>query len=90
LLLVVGDFSPIDFLWVLARLCLTIWLFSTAFSGFEIGKIAAWSRLIRLVAGFTAIMTFPTLQFAGFIAGIAIIVIDSALSRRAAAEVSPP
>jgi len=90
LLLVVGEFSPIAFLWVVARLCLTIWLLSTAFSGFEIGKIAAWSRLIRLVAGFTAIMTFPTLQFAGVIAGIAIIVIDSALSRRAAAEVSPP
>ena len=56
-LLLVIDFQPLAFGWILLRLCLAIWVLSTAFSGFETGELTWWSRLLRIGAGLALVVT---------------------------------
>lgn len=86
LLLVYDDFSFSDFVWILFRLCLGVWLLTTAMSGFEMNRLPAWSRLLRLIAGFAMLIVMWELQVAAVAVGIALIVIEALKSRRLAAE----
>lgn len=86
LLLVYDDFSLGAFLWILFRLCLGIWLLTTALSGFELNRLPTWSRLLRLAAGFAMLIVIWELQVAAVAVGIALIVIEAMRSRRETAE----
>ncbi len=74
-LTLVGDFDALAFIWVLSRLILAIWLFSTAFAGVDRGLLGLPERLLRLVFGLgTLISGLPT-ELAGFILGIGMLVL---------------
>ncbi|WP_416898508.1 MAG: TRAP transporter permease [Minwuia sp.] len=81
-LLVVEEFDLMAFLWIMFRLLLAIWLLGTSFIGFEVGRLALWSRAIRLAAGFAMIINIWELQVAGVAAGIAMILFESVAARR--------
>lgn len=88
LLLVYDDFSLPDFAWILFRLCLGIWLLTTAMSGFEINRLPLWSRALRLVAGIAMLIVIWELQVAAVALGIALILLERMKDRRLdAAEV---
>ncbi len=82
LLLVVGEFSLTAFIWVLFRLIFAIWLLNSAFSGYDADRITIWSRVIRIVAGFTMLFIYPELQIGGVAVGLAITYFDRARARK--------
>ena len=49
-------------------------------------RLPAWSRLLRLIAGFAMLIVIWELQVAAVAVGIALIVIEAVKSRRQAAE----
>ncbi|MFV0383957.1 MAG: TRAP transporter permease [Paracoccus sp. (in: a-proteobacteria)] len=55
-LALVVDFSVTGFVWIVLRLGLAIWLFSTGFSGYAAARLSPQMRLLRFVAGFGALV----------------------------------
>ncbi len=68
ILLVVG-FSWQEFIWILARMPLAIWLFSTALSGVEQRPLSLLERLARPVLAFATLFAPPAAQMACFVIG---------------------
>lgn len=81
-LLLVLDFNWPDFLSILLRLSLAIWFLSTSLIGFDAGKLAVWSRVIRMICGFAVLIVDPRLQAAALIAGLTLVLIERLKSRR--------
>ena len=52
----VTGFTISGLLWIILRLCLTIWLFSTGFTGFAAGRIGVPQRALRLALGFAVLV----------------------------------
>ncbi|ANK80775.1 MAG: hypothetical protein TEF_08150 [Rhizobiales bacterium NRL2] len=87
ILLVVVEFDPVAFIWVMARLLFAIWLLSTALIGCEIDRLPLWARAARLAAGFLLIVDYTQLQFAGIALGAVLIAAETfAVRRRLAAQ----
>jgi len=75
-LLLVDAFNMIDFIWVILRLLLAIWMIATGFAGYDAtGRIPVLFRLLRLAAGF--VMLYPSLPFeaAAFALGIVLYIL---------------
>lgn len=75
-LLLIDAFNTLDFIWVVLRLLLAIWMIATGFAGYDAtGRIPALFRLLRLAAGF--IMLYPSLPFeaAAFALGIVLYIL---------------
>ena len=89
ILLVVTEFDPVAFAWVMARLLFAIWLLSTALIGCEIERLAPWARLLRLSAGFLLIVDHTELQFAGIALGLLMIGYEMLAARRRLAAGHP-
>jgi len=81
-LLLVVDFNWPDFLSILCRLCLAMWLISTAFRGFDGRKLAIWSRGLRFVAGFALLFVDFEVQLAGLAIGLALVIMDRWMAKR--------
>ncbi len=74
-LILVGDFDALAFLWVLSRLIVAIWLFSTALAGVDRGPLGLPERLLRLTFGLSALISGLPTEMVGFILGCGLLVI---------------
>ena len=83
-MLLVLDFDWAEFLWLLPRLLLLVWLISTALSDFEFARLGPVQIALRLIAAFLVMLPMLPVQIAGM--GLAAVLIG--LNRRAAGR--PP
>ena len=83
-ILIVEEFSLLPFLWIVARTCFCIWLFSSALSGFDRRKLSAPEIVIRFVTAFTCLATDPIYHLPAVALGLALIAIDIRASRSSA------
>lgn len=75
-ILIVEDFSLLPFLWIVARTCFCIWLFSSALSGFDRRKLTIPEIVIRFAAAFAALAISPMIHVPAILIGLALIAYD--------------
>jgi len=81
-LLLVVDFEWSQFLWLIPRLVLMVWLISTALSDFEFARLGAVQIGLRLVAAFLVMVPVLWLQGAGIVLAVAMIALNLRSARR--------
>jgi len=72
----VYDFNIIDFVSVVIRLSLAIWLITTALGGVDRASLPLYSRLLRLVLAITMLLTFIEAQIFAVVAAILLLYLD--------------
>lgn len=72
-LTLVEQFSLSGFLWVVVRLGLAIWLFSTGFAGVDTRPLPWWERGARTVLGFALLYPEPAWEVGGVLAAVALL-----------------
>lgn len=82
-ILIVEEFSLLPFLWIVARTCFCIWLFSSALSAYDRGRLTIYEIPLRFAAAFALIMLDPLIHFPAFVLGVALILIDLRRSKNA-------
>jgi len=75
-ILIIEEFSMLPFLWIVARTCFCIWLFSSASSAYDRRKLTIPEVVIRFVAAFTLLATSPAFHLPALGIGIALILWD--------------
>ena len=75
-ILIIEEFSLLPFLWIMARTCFCIWLFSSALSAFDRRKLPAFEVIARFVIAFTMLALDPTIHLPAIAIGIALILWD--------------
>ncbi|WP_306146072.1 TRAP transporter fused permease subunit [Roseibium sp. MMSF_3412] len=75
-ILIIEEFSLLPFLWIVARTCFCIWLFSSALSGFDRRKLTVPEIVIRFVAAFACLATDPLIHMPGIAIGMALVAFD--------------
>ncbi|MET1414081.1 TRAP transporter fused permease subunit [Roseibium sp. HPY-6] len=75
-ILIVEQFNLAEFVWIVARTCFCIWLFSSALSGFDRGKLTVAEIVLRFVAAFALLAVSPWVHLPALAAGIALILFD--------------
>ncbi len=80
-ILIIEEFSLLPFLWIVARTCFCIWLFSSALSGFDRRKLTLVEIVVRFVIAFTMLATSPAIHIPAVLIGIALIVWDVRAAR---------
>lgn len=75
-ILIVEEFSLLPFLWVVARTCFCIWLFSSALSGFDRRKLTLPEIVIRFVAAFACLAPDQMIHLPAIGVGLALIAFD--------------
>lgn len=88
LTLVIG-FTVEDFLWIVLRLALAIWLFSTGFSGFAAARLSLPMRLIRFAVGIALLLPMFWIEAIATLAGFGLALTDWGSSRLADSEAGP-
>jgi TRAP transporter 4TM/12TM fusion protein len=87
-ILIIEEFSLLPFIWIVARTCFCIWLFSSALSGFDRRKLTIPEIIVRFVIAFACFATDPMIHLPAVAIGIALIVIDVRASHNAATSES--
>ena len=64
------------FLWIIARTCFCIWLFSSALSGFDRRRLTVPEIVVRIATAFTCLTTDPILHVPAIAIGLALIAFD--------------
>lgn len=85
-ILIVEEFSLFPFLWIVARTCFCIWLFSSAFSAQDRGKLTLPEIALRLLAAFTLLVLDPAIHLPALAVGIVLILWDLRRDRAALAN----
>lgn len=75
-ILIIEEFSFIPFLWIVARTCFCIWLFSSALSGHDRGKLTVPEIVVRFVAAFATLAISPAIHFPAIVVGLALVAFD--------------
>lgn len=75
-LLIVEEFNMVTFLWIVARTLFCIWLFSSALSAYDRGKLTWVEVALRFVAAFTLLAISPAYYLPALALGIALIAWD--------------
>ncbi len=75
-ILIIEEFSLVPFLWIVARTCFCIWLFSSAFSGFDRRKLTLLEVVLRFGAAFAVLAASPAVQLPAIAIGIGLIFFD--------------
>lgn len=75
-ILIIEEFSLLPFLWIVARTCFCIWLFSSALSGFDRRKLTVPEIVVRFAAAFTCLATDPMIHLPAIAVGLALIAFD--------------
>ena len=75
-ILIIEEFSLLPFLWITARTCFCIWLFSSALSAFDRRKLPAFEVITRFVIAFTMLALNPAIHLPAIAVGIALILWD--------------
>ena len=75
-ILIVEEFNLVTFVWIVIRTMFCIWLFSSALSAYDRGKLTILEIALRFVAAFALLAFDPVIQFSAVTVGIALIVWD--------------
>ncbi|MFP6736878.1 MAG: TRAP transporter fused permease subunit [Rhodospirillales bacterium] len=70
----VVDFEWGEFIWIMARLPVAVWLIATGFIGCDNHQLGYFERALRLAAAIVMLITEPGLQIGGLVVGAAIII----------------
>ncbi len=81
-LLIVEEFNLAAFTWILLRTLFCIWLFSSALSAYDRGKLSPVEVVMRFMAAFLMLSTITAIQLPAIIAGIGLIAWDIARNAR--------
>lgn len=79
--LIIEDFSLLPFLWIVARTCFCIWLFSSALSAYDRRKLSAPEIVARFVTAFTLLAPDPLFHLPALLAGLGLILWDIQAAR---------
>ena len=82
-ILVIEEFSPLPFLWIVARTCLFIWLFSSAVSGFDRRRLAVAEIIAMFAAAFATLAINPAVRVSAILVGQALVACDIRAGRTA-------
>ncbi len=75
-LLIVEEFHFLTFIWILARTLFCIWLFSSALSAFDRGRLS-WTEVgLRFLAAFTVLALDPVFYLPALAMGIGLVLWD--------------
>lgn len=80
-ILIIEEFSLFPFLWIVARTCFCIWLFSSALSGFDRRKLSISEIVLRLAIAFTCLAIPLNIHLPAVVAGLALIAFDMRANR---------
>ena len=83
-ILIIEDFSLLPFLWIVARTCFCIWLFSSALSAYDRRKLTVFEVIARFVVAFTMLSTDATIHVPAIAIGIGLIAWDVRAARNQA------
>ncbi|WP_299637051.1 TRAP transporter fused permease subunit [uncultured Ruegeria sp.] len=75
-ILIIEDFSLLPFLWIVARTCFCIWLFSSALSAYDRRKLSIPEIVARFVVAFTMLAPDPVVHIPAILAGFSLIAWD--------------
>jgi TRAP transporter 4TM/12TM fusion protein len=81
-ILIIEEFSLIPFLWIVARTCFCIWLFSSALSGYDRRKLSIPEIVIRLVIAFTMLAPVMAIHMPAIAIGVGLIAWDNIAANR--------
>ncbi len=81
-ILIIEEFSLLPFLWIVARTCLCIWLFSSALSGYDRRKLPLAEIVLRFVIAFTILAISPAIHLPAILIGLGLIVWDIRAARQ--------
>ncbi|MCY6383603.1 TRAP transporter permease [Hoeflea prorocentri] len=74
--LIIEEFSLLPFLWIVARTCFCIWLFSSALSGFDRRKLTMAEIVLRFVVAFACLAVSPAVYLPAIAIGLVLIAVD--------------
>ncbi len=75
-ILIIEEFSLLAFLWIVARTCFCIWLFSSALSAYDRRKLTIPEIIARFIVAFTMLALDPAIHVPAILIGIALIAWD--------------
>jgi len=84
----VYDFNIVDFVSVVIRLSLAIWLITTALGGVDRASLPLYSRLLRLVLAITMLLTFIEAQIFAVVAAILLLYLDGVNAKKVKNEIA--
>jgi TRAP transporter 4TM/12TM fusion protein len=84
-ILIVEEFSLLPFLWIVARTCFCIWLFSSALSAYDRGRLTIVEVVLRFGAAFALLALSPMIHLPALALGVALILFDLRRARGALA-----
>ncbi|MEM8752038.1 MAG: TRAP transporter large permease subunit, partial [Pseudomonadota bacterium] len=85
-ILIIEDFSLLPFIWIAARTCFCIWLFSSALSAFDRRRLTPVEVGLRFGAAFACLATDPLIHGPAMLIGGLLVAFDVRAARRS----SPP
>ncbi|MYA89451.1 MAG: TRAP transporter fused permease subunit [Boseongicola sp. SB0662_bin_57] len=85
-ILIIEEFSLLPFLWIVARTCFFIWLFSSALSGFDRRRLTVAEIIVRFAAAFATLAINPAIHVPAILVGLALIAYDIRAGRTAPAK----
>ena len=85
-LLIVNEFHLGTFLWITVRTLFCIWLFSSASSAYDRGRLSIPEVVLRFAAAFALLVLSPEIHLPAFAAGIVLILWDLRCARGATAD----
>ena len=88
--LIIEEFSMLPFLWIVARTCFCIWLFSSALSAYDRRKLSIPEVVCRFVTAFAMLVPSVAIHLPAVGIGIALIVLDVRLARTHSPETEHP
>lgn len=74
--LIIEEFSLFPFIWIVARVCFCIWLFSSALSGFDRRKLTVAEIVGRLAAAMAMLAINPIIHIPAILLGLGLIAYD--------------
>ena len=80
-ILIIEEFSLLPFLWIVARTCFCIWLFSSALSGYDRRKLTIPEIITRFTAAFALLAPSPAIHLPVILVGLGLIVWDFRAAR---------
>ncbi len=75
-ILIVEEFNLLPFIWIVLRTLFTIWLFSSALSAFDRGKLSVPEVVLRFVTAFALLFLSPAVHLPALVVGAALIAWD--------------
>lgn len=80
-ILIIEEFSLLPFLWIVARTCFCIWLFSSALSRFDRRRLTTPETALRFLAAFAMLAPAAEIHLPAIAIGIVLIVWDVRAAR---------